>query len=231
MSKKGFSLCGLVSIMSTSRAFPLFTKRVRLLEAPRWAGTRRGLHYQGKPETDSWRFNSIPLLTSIAFSSVASASLSWWAHGHLGSGNTSQSQPSPEPKIEIRAIRMNNPRLPSSEKPRVMKDREAAQRFLLQRYPLDEYNIILDMSLPGDYYDDPDAPSTDQHNDVDAILTSPAVLYRVEKTTDKGKMVAFLVYTHPNAMDRLPILGLRIKMLQQSIDPAGKFVFYGGDRI
>lgn len=230
INKKGLSLYELISIMSTSRTFPLLTKRLRLLKVPRWAGTRRGLHYQEKPGTDIWRFNSIPLLASIAFSSVASASFGWWAHGHLGSGNTSKSQPSPEPEIEVRVIPIPNLRLPSSEKPRVMKDREAAQRFLIQRYPLDGYKIFLDMSLPGDHYDNPDAPSTDQHNDVDAILTSPAVIYRVEKATDKGKTVAFLIYAHPDAKDHLLPLQLRLQMLLQSMDHKGAFA-YVGDRI
>lgn len=205
--------------MSTSRAWPLFSKRVRLLEAPRWAGTRRGLHYQERPKTDSGgRFRSIPLLTSIAFTSVASASLGWWAHEH----------------IEVRTISapVNLRRLPSSEKSRVMKDREAAQRFLIQRYPPDEYIIFLDMYLPGDCYDDADSPSADdQGNDVDRILTSPAVLYRVAKVTDKGKTVAVLIYAHPNVMGRLPLFVWRTQMLQRSMDFKGGFFMHAGERI
>lgn len=184
-----------------------------------------------KPETGSWTFNTTPLLTSFAFTSAASASLGWWARGNLGSGYTSESQPLSEPEIEARVITIDTPRLPSSEKARVMKDREAAREFLVQRYPLDEYTIYLDIHLPCNYYDDPDTPLIDQVNDVDEILTSPAVLYRVVKKTDKGKTVAMLLWAHPDAQDCVPMLLLRVKMLQQSIVNKEGFVFYGGERI
>ena len=206
--------------MFLSRAFPVFSKRVRLLEAAGWVGARRGLRYQEKPTTDSGSSTKISNITSIAFTSITSFSLGWWARGVARHGNTSQSQPSHEPETKTTLI-VNIPHLPSSEKRRVMKDRESAEKLLRERYPTNEYTISLDTTTPAAYFPDPDSPP-DQDNGLDQILTSPNVLYRVEKAGSgtaegKGKTVALLLYAHPAARVVQPVLQGRVHELTQAM--------------
>ena len=78
---------------------------------------------------------------------------------------------------------------------------------LRERYPSGEYNIVLDASLPGEYYDDPEEFPSPDHDDVGASSPSPVALYRVEKAgpgTSRGKTVALWLYAQPDAHDEDP---------------------------
>ncbi len=107
------------------------------------------------------------------------------------------------------------------------KDRATAERNLLERYPNDEYNIICEASLPGDYYDDPDSSSRDHENaDESSTSSEPVALYRVERADlgmSKGRTVALLLYAHPNTNLGLSALALRMQTIVQAMDDAGAF--------
>ena len=77
--------------------------------------------------------------------------------------------------------------------------------MLREHYPSGEYNIILDASLPGEYYDDPEVFPSPDHDDVGASSPSPVALYRVEKAgpgTSRGKTVALWLYARTDAHDK-----------------------------
>lgn len=107
------------------------------------------------------------------------------------------------------------------------KDRAVAEKKLLDHYPSDEYNIILDASLPGEYHYDPDDPNEDYDNiDESSASTQPVALYRVERNdlgTSKGKTVALLLYAHPRANLAMPALALKMQTVLQAMEDAGEF--------
>ncbi len=206
--------------MSTIRALRSIPKRTRLPVPPRRLRTGQR-SFQQKPQKEGSRFNSLHILTCIT-----SVSLGWLAHEFfpgLWSGNASKSKPSPGPEVLAQLI--DNPRLPSYEKSQVRKDRATAEKYMLDHYPGGKFNIILDASLPGDYYYDPPPPSTGDEN-VDELSTStqPVALYRIERTdlwASKGKTVALLLYAHPGANMGIAALALRMQTIVQAMDDAG----------
>lgn len=107
------------------------------------------------------------------------------------------------------------------------KDRAVAEKKLLDLYPSDEYNIILDASLPGEYHYDPDDPYEDHENiDESTASTQPVALYRVERAdlrTSKGKTVALLLYAHPSANLKMSALALKMQTIVQAMEDAGEF--------
>ena len=106
------------------------------------------------------------------------------------------------------------------------KDRAKAEKYLLERYSSDKFNIIQHASLPGEYYDDPDSPPRD-HEVVDESPTQgPIALYRVEGanlSTSKGKTVVLLLYAHPHPNFGVTGLALKMQTIVQAMDNAGMF--------
>lgn len=137
-----------------------------------------------------------------------------------------KSQPSPGPRILAQLI--DSPRLPSYEKSQVRQDRATAEKKLLELYPSDEYEIVVDASLPGDYYHDDPNPLFTNHDNIDESSTStqPITLYRVDRIdirASKGKTVALLLYAHPGANLGLSALALTMQTIVQAMDDAGAF--------
>ncbi len=210
----------ILSIMSTIRALRSIPNRTRLPVPPRRLRTGQR-PYQQKPKKEGSRFNSLHVLTSLT-----SVSLGWLAHEFfpgLWSGNASKSKPSPGPEVLAQLI--DNPRLPSHEKSQVRKDRATAEKYLLDHYPGGKFNIILDASLPGDYYYDSTPPFTGHENDDESSAsTQPVALYRIERNhlwASKGKTVALLLYAHPDANLGTAALALRMQTIVQAMDDAG----------
>ena len=209
--------------MSTTRVLRSFASRTRLPAAPRQLRTRqRPRHPQG-PKKVGGRFNSLAIFRFFTF-----VGLGWGAneiiHGQW-SGHALKPQSSPVPHILAQII--NNPRLPNYEKSQVRQDSVIAERKLLENYPSDEYKIVLDASLPGVYYYDPDDPLEDHDNiGESSIASQPVALYRVERAdprTSKGKTVALLLYAHPRANLSLSALALKMQTIVQAMDDAGDF--------
>lgn len=209
--------------MSTTRVLRSFASRTRLPAAPRQLRTRQRPHHPQGPKKVGGRFNSLAILRFFTF-----VGLGWGAneiiHGQW-SGNALKPKSSLGPHILAQII--DNPRLPKYEESQVRNDRAVAERKLLENYPSDEYKVVLDAGLPGDYYYDPYDPLEDHDNfDDSSIAAQPVALYRVERADlriSKGKTVALLLYAHPSANLSLSALALKMQTIVQAMDDAGEF--------